>query len=158
MPELPVWTCDTCGEPIKSVNDGWVEWIEFDRGDGRRAARNLRLVHHQPASPRAPDGSCQFNERAQYARDHGIVCDLSLDEFVGTDGLISLLEMVSEGRHPTEEVLTLIQRLHVPGYEQARHHFAAAISEGIFEPNTKPGYYTTSDIQKVLDWIRTRKP
>lgn len=151
------WTCDTCGQVIKSVEDGWVEWIEFARPDGTYLGRDLRLVHHAPASPRKPRGSCQFDQHAESRRDRGTVHDLSLDEFVGTDGLISLLEMISEGRVPTEEVLTLIQRLHVPGYEQARHHFAEAIREGVFEPNTKPGYYTVADIAKGLKWVRERK-
>jgi hypothetical protein len=86
------------------------------------------------------------------------VRDAALDEYVGVDGLVRLLEMISEGRVPTEEVLTLIQRLHVPGYEQARQDFGAAISDEAFEPNTKPGYYTVREIEKVLKWAHERKP
>jgi hypothetical protein len=151
------WTCDTCGEIIKSVEDGWVEWVQIRQPDGTARGRNLRLVHRAPASPRRPNGTCQFDQRAEFRRDGGTVGDASLDEYVGADGLVTLLEMISDQRAPTEEVLTLIQRLHVPGYEQARHHFDAAISEGVFEPNTKPGYYRVSEIDKVLKWLRERK-
>lgn len=158
MAEALGWTCDTCGQVINNVGDGWVEWVEIMQPDGTFHGRDLRLVHHAPASPRGPHVSCQFDRQAEFRNDRGTVRDEPLKDFVGADGLVPLLEMISDERLPTEEILTLIQRLHVPGYEQARHHFATAISEGVFEPNTKPGYYRRSELEKVLKWVREQKP
>jgi hypothetical protein len=53
-------------------------------------------------------------------------------------------------------LIELIKRLHIPGYEQARNSFDAAISDGAFEPNTKPGFYSQSNIQNTLRWIQER--
>ena len=71
-----------------------------------------------------------------------MVLDLPLDSFLGSDGLMSLLALVAEHRVKSTEVLEMIKRLHIPGYEHTRLHFDEAISEGVFEPNTVPGYYT----------------
>ena len=63
-----------------------------------------------------------------------------------------LLAMLAEGEAPKEEVLEMIKRLHISGYEEARHHFDHAISDGAFDPNTRPSYYPPIDIQATLDW------
>ena len=48
--------------------------------------------------------------------------DLSLTEFLGPDGLMHLLDFIAKGRVETSEVLEMIKRLNVPGYEQSRIH------------------------------------
>ena len=143
------WTCDSCGHPIISEEDGWVEWIEFKTATGRQA-RDLRLVHHMAASPTGK--RCQFNQQVERNSDGGLVADASLSDFLGSDGLMELLAMLEEARLPRDEVIEMIKRLHVEGYEQARPYFEEAISEGVFEPNTLPGYYRQSDIQAVLEF------
>ncbi len=71
------------------------------------------------------------------------------------DELISLLEMISDGQFENnDKVLEVIKRLFITDYEVARLYFEDAISEGYFEPNTKPGFYKTSDIQRTMDYIR----
>lgn len=143
---METWICDSCGGLIESADDGWVEWVAPVGAMGR----GLRLVHH---TVRGSLSKCMYNQQAEYAKDKGVIGDLQLSEFLGADGLMTLLEFISDKKLPTEEVLELIKRLHIPGYEHARHTFDEAIDEGVFEPNTAPKYYMQSDIQATLDYI-----
>ncbi len=145
------WICDSCGERIGDVEDGWVEWLKRRESDELKA-RGLRVVHRRPASPRGANAGCQYDQDAEFSRDESTVSDSALQFFLGTDGLIQLLSFIDEGSLPKDEVLEMIKRLHVPGYEQARFHFVAAISDGAFEPNTREGYYRRADIQATIKW------
>lgn len=146
------WICDSCGSLIQDVSHGWVEWLIRKDGD-KRTGHGLRLVHH--CSAHTPlDGRCQYSSQIEHDRDGSILNDLPLKSFVGADGLIELLALIAEGEVPTTEVLEMIKRLHVPGYEHARLHFDAAIAAGAFEPNTLPGYYSTDNIKAVLEFIQ----
>jgi hypothetical protein len=40
-----------------------------------------------------------------------------------------LLALIAEERAPTNDILEMIKRLHIRGYEQARLHFDEAIAE-----------------------------
>jgi hypothetical protein len=137
-PTTPRWHCDTCGQAIRHFRDG------------RRIGRGFRLVHHQPASP-LPDG-CQYDGDEEYRRDQSILADVALEDFLGHDGLTYLLEVLSRGELPQEQVVEMIKRLHTPGYERARFHAQAATEEGVIEPNMRPGFYAQGDIARVLDW------
>jgi hypothetical protein len=153
MPEY--WICDTCGEKIENPKDGWVEWIVVGAGfrGGIKTGRDLRLVHHIPASPLGKPYGCQFNGPEERAKDGGIISDLSLEYFLGPDGLMRLLALISEDELPKEEVLEMIKRLHIPGYEIARHHFDRAIEAGVFEPNTPKDYYHMRDIEATIKFL-----
>lgn len=143
-----MWRCDNCGKKIETASDGWVEWITVVDQEGTSTGRDLRLVHK---------GKCQFNEHVENGKDGGIVGDLELAEFLGPDGLVALLELMDRGEIPQEDGIAMIQRLHVPGYEQARPHFKEAISEGVIEPNMAPGFYMQSDIEAVIQWKREQR-
>jgi len=132
------WICDVCNTPIVQAADGWVEWIEYE-DVGRKRGRDLRLVHHRPASPQ-PKG-CQADQQANYKKDQGSVSDPDLNSFLGPDGLIRLLSILSDGEIPQGALFDLIQRLHIPGYEQARPYFEEAIARGVIEPNLPAGFY-----------------
>ncbi|MNJ78170.1 hypothetical protein D3C77_758450 [compost metagenome] len=80
-----------------------------------------------------------------------------MNELVGTDGLITLLCRLSEGHLGQEPALELIKRLQVPDYDLVRNHFKEAISAGVFEPDTKPGYYSTDDIKAVKNWLERQE-
>jgi hypothetical protein len=142
------WFCDTCGQQIQSVKDGWVEWIKCKDADGRYYGRWLRLVHHRPSSPLTK--GCQYDESHEYKMDCGIVNDLSLESFVEADGLMQLLSLLSHGDAPQAEIIEMIQRIHIPGYEEARPYFQEAISEGEIEPNLPEGFYWQSSIARVI--------
>ena len=79
---------------------------------------------------------------------------MELKYFLGPDGLMELLSMMDENEAPQIEIIEMIKRLHIPGYEHARLHFDEAISDGAFEPNTRPGFYPTRDINATLEWLK----
>jgi hypothetical protein len=68
-----------------------------------------------------------------------------------------LLVFISEKELPVGEVLEMIKRLHIIGYEQARRHFASAISAGTFEPNMPTDFYSQSDIRATLAYLKQAK-
>ena len=123
------WICDKCGLIIERAADGWVQWREFGaesknrklRGE-RALGRDLQLVHADPASPHpiktGEKYGCQFDDNDPAY----MTMDLSLPEFLGPNGLMHLLDFIAKGSVETVEVLEMIKRLNVPGYEQARMH------------------------------------
>jgi hypothetical protein len=116
------WTCDECGEVIEKARHGWVEWFR-EMGSGKKTGEGLRLVHHLPASPRKKTNNtgCQYDEHApEYRQRNLALCDLPLASMVGPNGLMRLLALLAQDCLPKAEVLELIKRLHVPGYESAR--------------------------------------
>jgi hypothetical protein len=145
------WICDSCGEIIDRIEDGWVEWIHYV--DRRKIGRGLRLVHHQPASPRK-DG-CQYD--TAHLHDKEGLSDDGLESFVGPDGLMRLLSKLAEGSLPQESVIDMIQRIHIPGYEAARRHFQTAIGEDVIEPNLPKGFYWQSQIAAVIKWAEKQE-
>ena len=146
------WICDTCGEVIERAEYGWVQWLSGRVGD-KRVARDLQLVHQMPASPRkGMESGCQFDQRAEFSRDRFTISDSHLMHFLGDDGLMTLLAMLMEERLPRAQVVEMIERLHIPGYEHARFHFDQAIAEGVFEPNTLKDFYWQSNIKAVNNW------
>ncbi|MFL5345322.1 MAG: hypothetical protein ACJ8AT_11040 [Hyalangium sp.] len=150
-----MWTCDTCGQKINSAKDGWVEWLHFFPGPASGPkGHGLRLVHNGGTSPRGLSG-CQYGKGAK--KPNEMVQDLQLEEFLGADGLMRLLELIYDQKVPTEEVLEMIKRLHIPGYEEARLHFESAIAAGEFEPNTAPGFPFQFQIAGVLKFARSRQ-
>ncbi|MFG0753797.1 hypothetical protein ACF8O8_13350 [Pseudomonas sp. TYF_14] len=150
------WICDTCGGRINSVKDGWVEWQSCQNEEGHWVKHSPRLVHHLPASPLK--GGCQYDGDFIFENGRNIVGDMPLDNYVGTDGLINLLEFLSDQSFELEQTLELIKRIQIPNYDLARSYFDEAIGEGVFEPNAKPGYYGQDQINRVKEWIDAGKP
>lgn len=153
------WICDRCGEEIKTAGDGWLQWIEVPNGPDKHRMRDLSLAHHVPASPRKESHAhgCQFDGDVEFRKDNGLVSDLGLTHFCGADGLMHLLELLAEEGSSQPDVLEMIKRIHIPGYERARLHAKEAISEGVFEPNYPLGYYSQSDIQAILKWAEEQE-
>ena len=151
MAETKFWICDVCGQPIKRPEDGWVEWIEHSHGG--KMGRDLRLVHHRPASPMLE--GCQFNAVKEFSKDGGSLCDRPLTEFMGPSGLMLLLAFIVNETVPIEETLEMIKRIHVPGYEHVRFHLEAATNAGVFDPKFGPGIIIESQIDFVLKWLET---
>jgi hypothetical protein len=100
---------------------------------------------------------CQYDGNAEFARDQSILHDGHLADYAGSDGLMRLLSLIAEAEVPATEVLEMIKRIHIPGYEHARGHFSAAINGGAFEPNTLPGYYTQANIEAALRYIKVAR-
>lgn len=77
--------------------------------------------------------------------------------FLGDDGLMGLLSFFHErGFANEEEVLEMINRLHIPGYEHACHYFDAAIRKGVFKPNSPTRYPSQYHINAILEWLRLK--
>lgn len=151
------FACDKCGMPITKIEDGWVEWITVASEPKPGNARGFRLVHKHTAIPGTHTESCQYDQGVEFEKDGGTLADLPLSDFLGHDGLMELLLKLWDRELPMGEVLELIKRLHIPGYEQARLHFKAAINDGVFEPNTPPGFYSQRDINATLAFVKNRK-
>ena len=77
---------------------------------------------------------------------------LSLDAFAGPDGLVLLLSMIARQEYPTDQLIELAKRLHLPGYEESLMIFQQAVGEGVVAPAIAPGYHLQCEIQEVLTW------
>ncbi len=115
-------------------------------------AYDLRLVHH--AGSGANKSSCQFNSTL-VSQQGCILLDLHLSMCLGADGLMRLLSFLAKQELPQDQVLEMIKRLHIPGYEHARHYFKKAINQFVIEPNMPPGFYCQNQIDAVLEWSRS---
>lgn len=155
------WICDTCGEKIRSPEEGLIEWYSVGDEKGIHRRANLRLVHRLSASPlkklNLKRKGCEFDMRKESFRTEGEVDNQPLGEFLGPDGLMRLLSLISEGEFPVAEVVKMIKRLHIPGYEMARDYFRAATFEGILAPGKRGDFCSQSDIAAVLKWMDERK-
>ena len=112
----PGWKCSACGELISRVEDGWVEWLACEE-DGFPYTKGVRLVHRKALKGAE---SCHYDARREFQRERGIVEGLSLERFVGADGLMLLLSLISSRDMPADEVIELTKRVQIPGYELAR--------------------------------------
>jgi hypothetical protein len=121
------------------------------------SGRGLRLVHKFVASTRGDNKRCQYDESIEFSKDRGVLADASLQEFLEADGLMRLLIFLSENELPKNEVIEIIKRLHIPGYEQARLFFKEAIRDGVFEPDSPAGFHWQSEINAVLKHIASPK-
>lgn len=156
VPTTTSWICDTCGELIEQAEDGCVEWIGLPSPEGSPSkCRDIHIVHYDSSSPRR--GGCQFNPDRESAKDEGGVAGFALPEYQGPDGLMRLLEMIAEPELPTPEVLEIIKRIHIPGYEHARRHFERSLAEEIITEDVAPGYWLQREIQQVLDTAAEEK-
>ena len=153
---MDTWICDTCGESITKHSDGWVEWISFpdEENTGKRKGRGFRLVH---ASHASPIKSCQVGGTYERMGGKGLVMDRTLEHFIGPDGLMLLLSYILEEDVSNQQVLEMIKRIHIPGYEQVRSHINEAMSKGAFYPNLPEGYYSQSQIKATLDYLSDRQ-
>ena len=152
------WRCDACKQPIAAVTEGWVEWLASEDPTGVTTLKGLRLVHRLSGGRRGRiPQRCRYYTREEFKKDRSIVEGLPLDRFTGPDGLVLLLSLIAEHELPTDELLELVKRLQVPGYEDARELFGPAISQGVVAPSIARGYYLQCEIQDVLKWATTKE-
>jgi hypothetical protein len=147
------WRCSSCGELITKIEDGWVEWLASDDDQGTANLRSLRLVHRWVVdSGSSARRYCRFDDRREFQKDRSIVEGLSLERFVGPDGLMLLLSFVADGEMPTDDILELTKRVQIPGYEQVRELIHDASTAGVIVPVIAERYYIQSEIQELLRW------
>jgi hypothetical protein len=149
---LAQWVCDTCGEVIKSPEDGWLEWIS----DEDRKSSGFRIVHHLLASPRKkirPEEGCyQYNDNPNGSDSH-------LSEFTGEDGLSHLLMFLDWGHVDPEggsrvarpdELAELFRRVMLPHYEEARMYWSHATEAGEFADANQISPYTQESLKRII--------
>lgn len=147
MNKTTYWICDRCRDRINSPNEGWLQWVvRSDPNGENRRARDIRIVHHATVT----DGKCYVQDCELANRE--TLQDGHLDWFLGADGLNSLLELLSRNMFPQDELMEIIKRLHIPGYEIARLHASDAIHEGIVEPNMNDGFFSQQQIANILEY------
>lgn len=144
------WTCDSCSTAITCIEDGWVEWLACGHGKSGRV-EGLRLVHTQLAGPKNGDtGGCRYDGRREFRNHRKIVEGLSLDRFVGPDGLMLLLSFLASGEIAPDQTIELIKRVQIPGYERCSPYFQEAIDRGLMVPAIGKGYFLQSEIRTLL--------
>jgi hypothetical protein len=155
------WLCDTCGGKINSPGEGLVEWYSFNDDEGVLKHSNFRLVHEESVSPlkrlKLKRKGCEFDLYRGEFRAKGTIENRPLAEFLGADGLMRLLSLISDGNFPVAEIVRMIRRLHVPGYEMAKDFFGAAASDGIIREGTPDAYHDQEDINAVLQWLKAKR-
>ncbi len=109
-------------------------------------------MHHVSASPRSNRYGCQYDEDREEMKDRGMLLSLGLTSLQGPDGLMCLLVMIHQDELPRIQVLELIKRIHIPGYEHARLHSDRAVEEGVFTPDIRSHFYDQEDIEATLDF------
>lgn len=135
------WHCDSCARLIGSVSDGWVEWLASEDDTGATVLSGLRLVHRE---------SCRYDPFAVFRDRRSVVEGLSLERFVGPDGLILLLALLAAGELPSIEVIELAKRVQISGYELARNVVGAANLPRFLSPSLGHGCYLQSEINELL--------
>ncbi|MFF2532469.1 hypothetical protein ACFVS2_26740 [Brevibacillus sp. NPDC058079] len=116
---LKQWYCDQCGNVIQNADDGYFEWKENDEG----LNYGFRIVHFK---------ACQYDERTFGADER--VQDLQLDEYIGHDGMVRLLDILAtRNLKDKNELLEVFSRLQLPYYEEARTYFEKALQDGYIE-------------------------
>jgi hypothetical protein len=114
------WRCDSCREPITSIDAGWVEWLSSEGDSGEDVLSGLQLVHHGSVLPNGAGQSCRYDHLEEFRNRKTIVEGLPLERFVGPDGLMMLFSLLADGSLPRDEILELAKRVQIPGYELAR--------------------------------------
>ena len=111
----------------------------------------LRLVHTREETPksRRRNGG-QYDARRELHDRRCLVKGLSLERFVGPDGLMLLLSFTAAGETPKDDTLELIKHVQIPGYEQASPYFQEAINRGLIVPSIGNGYFLQSEVRVLL--------
>lgn len=135
------WHCDSCARLITCVSDGWVEWLASEDDAGATVLNGLRLVHRE---------SCRYDAHTVFRNRRSVVEGLSLERFIGPDGLILLLSMLATGELPTFEVIELAKRVQIPRYELARNLVGEENLRQILLPFLGHGCYLQWEIDEVL--------
>ena len=75
---------------------------------------------------------------------------LPLDRLVGPDGLMVLLSLLAEGELPHTEILELLKRVQIPGYELVRSLSRTQQRSKLLASVLGQGCYLQSEIQEAL--------
>ena len=140
------WYCDSCGQNILTAREGIIEWkntSESDRFD-------LHLVHNTT--------KCTYDGRSMYLLEKTTVSHSPLEWYLGDDGLMMLLEEISLDLFLNKrEVIEMIKRLHINGYDAVYTHIDEACSEGVVECDRQLNSITQENIKAIQEWLFKRE-
>ena len=137
------WICDNCGGVIENIDDGCLEWMAARQGEAFKIMKP-QIVHRV---------KCLYNQERLLKDYNAILEDISLRYLLGYDGLMELLSLVSDAdKENQEDFIRIIKRLHIPNYEESFRYFKSALNNFVFEPTTKPDYYSQQDMKAVIEW------
>jgi hypothetical protein len=154
LPEPPSvgWICDSYGNVISKIEDGWVEWLASDR-HGEAHVEGLQIVHiRAPFAKSQDDAGCRYDVHDEFRHGQKIVEGLSVERFVGPDGLMLLLSFLAADAFPRQETLELIERVQIPGYERSSPYFQEAVEARVIVPAIGSGYFVQSEIRTLLEY------
>lgn len=157
------WVCDTCGKEIHSSVEGIIEWYSYVDEKGIPRVGKLRLVHERSISPLKKTNlkrkGCSFDmhETLYKGTATGTIEQAPLGDFLGPEGLMRLLSFMLEKGLPAKDVVRMVKRVHVPGYDVARNFFLEAALEGIIPREASEEGYSFEDVGTVLKWLEERK-
>jgi hypothetical protein len=146
------WRCDSCGHMIATIVDGWVEWLATESDYGNETLSGLRLVHRESVHQNGRDHSCRYDPRNEFRNNRTIVEGLPLERFVGPDGLMLLLSLLLAGELPQAEILELVKRIQIPGYELARNLPQKRNGSNLLIPVLGHECYLQSEIREMIEW------
>lgn len=133
------WICDKCNQPIEKVENAWFTWSK-NLNDG--SLSNFKIIHHPTC--KKPEPKIQKSKLSRPGDP--------LKRYLGKNGLVRLLELLSKTNSDAQnEMLEMIQRLQVPGYERARSYFEEAYADKQIVPPNQGVYYPT--IEKIQEII-----
>lgn len=131
------WICDKCKEPIMKAEEGWFKWTKNLNDE---TLSRFKIIHYPACKQPGPK-----------LQKSGLTTPGDpLQEFLGKEGLIRLLELMAKTNPENQpELLEMIQRLQIPGYESARTHFKKAYEKGKLVPPIDGVFYPT--IKKIQE-------
>lgn len=146
---LQGWRCDSCGDFITSVQAGWVEWLASEDKHGNDVLSGLRLVHRE-RQKKVRTHNCRYDPLQEFRSGKTIVEGLPLERLVGPDGLMVLLSLLAEGELPHTDILELLKRVQIPGYELIRSLFTDVQRSKVLSSVLGHRCYLQSEIQEML--------
>ncbi len=140
------WICDVCGQTIDQADEADLMWF---RGVDGELRDGLMLVHHDNTDDES--GGCGYN----YDQIPDVCVNRHpADAYLGADGLMRLLANIVGKTMPTDETMVMIQRLHIPQYEEALPYMRDAVSRGIVIPSWPDGFFYQSQLEDIISWAK----
>ena len=142
------WYCDLCGKIIENPRQGIVEWLTVSTNGN---SYGLHLVHR--VSSDTPQ-RCQYEPKSIFRDLNATISSIPMTKFLGPDGLQEFLSILASDRLPKLEVLVMIKRFHVPGYEVVRPHIIKASALGVI--SSSQDILHQKDIQLIINFLEKK--
>jgi hypothetical protein len=146
---LEQFICDSCNQPIESIENGWVEWESFpDDEQEKDVTKNFRICHK--------DLRCQKFAKSPYCSDS------PLRDFTGDMAILQTTAMLDPGQYhsPTyygpepqnmREFTDFLRRLTIPYYDEARLYWKQAIEDGYFQGENEISIYMPRNLRAMIE-------